>query len=49
MKATDILHLLEDLSIIQNNHEPTHSFGHTLDLVITQGLSIDISHGCGSV
>ena len=39
--ATKLMDMIESLGLIQHVEEPTHIFGHTLDLVITR-LSDDV-------
>ncbi|CAJ1050795.1 hypothetical protein D5F01_LYC22364 [Xyrichtys novacula] len=38
--ASDFLDLLDTLNLTQHVHSPTHSHGHTLDLVCSTGISI---------
>jgi hypothetical protein len=42
-KTIECIHLLSSMDFIQHVTGPTHNRGHTLGLVITKGLSIDIS------
>ncbi|CAJ1069708.1 LOW QUALITY PROTEIN: uncharacterized protein LOC115374818 [Xyrichtys novacula] len=39
-QASDFLDLLDTLNLTQHVHSPTHSHGHTLDLVCSTGISI---------
>ena len=38
--AIDFLHLTESFNLIQHVTGPTHTHGHTLDLVFTMGLDL---------
>ncbi len=40
--ATDFKSLLVTFNLIQSVDKPTHHFGHTLDLVISLGLSVSL-------
>ena len=42
-KAIEFINLLSSMDFIQHVTVPTHNHGRTLDLVITKGISIDIS------
>ena len=39
----DFLALLDTFSLTQHVQGPTHSHGHTLDLIITKGLSVSVT------
>ena len=41
--ASELLSLLDTLHLTQHVEEPTHSLGHTLDLVITKGVDISLT------
>ena len=41
-KAIEFINILSSMDFIQHGAGPTHNHGHTLDLVITKGLSTDI-------
>ena len=45
-KARDFMNLLNSMDFTQHITEPTHNRGHTLDLVITKGLTTVISSIC---
>src|SRR4029434_4642628 len=45
-KARDFMNLLNSMDFTQHITEPTHNHGHTLDLVITKGLTTVISSVC---
>ena len=45
-KARDFMNLLNSMDFTQHITEPTHNRGHTLDLVITKGLTTVISSVC---
>lgn len=38
--AKDFLNLISSLNFVQWVNGPTHSLGHTLDLILTYGLSV---------
>ena len=42
-KATDFINLLDDLGFMQHVHGPTHNYGHSLDLVVSKGLHVQVS------
>jgi hypothetical protein len=42
-EAIELMYLLSSMDFIQHVTGPTHNRGHTLDLVITKGLCVDIS------
>jgi hypothetical protein len=42
-RAIECIHLLSSMDFIQHVTGPTHNHGRILDLVITKGISIDIS------
>ncbi|KAK0148956.1 hypothetical protein N1851_010640 [Merluccius polli] len=41
-KAAEFLNMLSSMDFIQHVNGPTHNRGHTLDIVITHGLRIDV-------
>src|SRR4029434_6478465 len=45
-EARDFMNLLNSMDFTQHITEPTHNRGHTLDLVITKGLTTVISSIC---
>lgn len=42
-RAVGFLKLLSSMDFTQHVNKPTHNRGHTLDLIITHGLRIDVS------
>lgn len=42
-KAMEFINILNYMDFTQHVTGPTHSHGHTLDLVITHGLTVDVS------
>lgn len=42
-RATDFINLLEDHDFIQHVSGPTHNQGHTLHLVVSKGLNVEMS------
>ena len=42
--TTDWIHLFESLNLVQSVNGPSHTKGHTLDLVLSHGLSLNKLH-----